>query len=65
LLIVPFKTPKLEYYPGSIINQSKINYKEKLIKKDLKEPGKVYCQKAQDISSFEAVAFLKIDETQL
>jgi hypothetical protein len=65
LLVVPFKTPKLEYYPGAIINQSKINYKEKLTKKDLKEPGKVYIQKAQDIASYEAVAFLKVDEGQL
>lgn len=65
LLVVPFKTPKLEYYPGVIINQSKVNYKEKLIKKDLKEGGKTYIQKAHDIASFEAVTFLKIDENQL
>lgn len=66
LLIVPFKTPRLELYPGSIVNQSKINYKDKIAKKEeLKTGGESYFQKAQDIAQFEGIAFLKIDESQM
>ena len=66
VLVVPFKTPKLELYPGNIVNQSKVNYKERIAKKeDLNSAGDTYFQKAHEIASFEALAFVKIDEAQL
>lgn len=53
VLVVPFKTPKLELYPGNIVNQSKVNYKERIAKKeDLKSAGDTYFQKAHEIASF-------------
>jgi hypothetical protein len=64
--VAPFKTPRLEFYPGNIINQSKINYKEKIAKKEeLKNAGETYFQKAHEIASFEGIAFLKVDDSQL
>jgi hypothetical protein len=56
LLIVPFKSSKLDIYPGSLVKQSKANYKAKIEAKEKKgellNKGDVYFQKAHQIYSF-------------
>ena len=63
LLVLPYSTTKMEYFPGNIINRSSINYKQKIIGKgeQISTPGTVYMQKAVDLDHLEAIAFLKID----
>lgn len=63
LLIIPYTTVSMEYYPGNLINSSEIDYRKKIASKgvDIAGAGHVYMQKAIEIGNFTAVGFLKID----
>ncbi len=67
LLVIPYKTVLMEYYPGIIINSSSIDYRNKIIKKgsEISKAGTPYFQKAIEVESFTVLAFLKIDEKQV
>ena len=65
MLVVPYITLKFELYPGYIVNNSPVRYKEKLSSKHsedkMNKPGDVYVQKAKQLGAFQAIAFLKVD----
>lgn len=67
LLVVPYATVQMEYYPGNAVNLSSVDYRKKIISKGnlINEPGSVYLQKAFEVYSFQALAFLKIDPSQV
>jgi hypothetical protein len=63
LLVIPYTTIKMEYYPGNIINNATVNYKTKITNKgsEISEPGYIYLQKNAGVGDFIGLAFLKID----
>lgn len=70
LLVLPYITTKMEYYPRNIINSSSFDYRKKILEKtakaeEISRPGAVYLQKAVEVGSFVALAFLKIDVGRL
>ena len=54
----------MNFYPGNIVNQSPFDYRKKLREKD-KPAGKSYIQKCVGINNFQALAFARIDESNL
>lgn len=67
MLVIPYATLKLEYYPGNIINSSEVDYKARILAKgeQISSPGSVYLQKAVSVGTFTGIAFLKIDEKRI
>lgn len=63
LLVIPYASLKMEYYPGNIINSSEVDYKAKILGKGEKisSAGSVYLQKAISVGRFVGLAFLKVD----
>jgi hypothetical protein len=48
LLVVPYSTVQMEYFPGNAVNTSTVDYRKKIISKGeiIEKPGSVYLQKA-------------------
>ena len=67
LLVIPYSSMKMDYYPGNIINSSNIDYKKRIIQKgdEIAGAGGVYLQKSIDVGKFVGLAFMKIDEKRI
>ena len=64
ILLVPYRNLKFDYYPGNFVLSSSVGYRDKIMKKeDCEKGGSVYFQKAIGLEKYEAVVFLKIDES--
>lgn len=52
----------MEYYPGNVVNSSSVDYRKKITNKgkEIESPGAVYLQKALNVYTFEAIAFVKV-----
>lgn len=57
----------MEYYPGTLINACDIDYRKKITAKGeaMEKKGSIYLQKCQEIYNFIAVAFLRVDDTDI
>ena len=63
LLIVAFRTEKLEYYGSGIVNYSEVDYQNKLkIKNKRIEVSKPYISRERGNKIFEKFAFIKVTE---
>ncbi len=64
VLLVPYRNLKFDYYPGNFVLSSSVGYRERIMKKEeLEKGGSVYFQKAIGLEKYEALVFLKIDES--
>ena len=57
----------MEFYPGNVVNSSSVDYRKKIMQKgaEIEAPGSVYLQKAVEVYHFEAIAFVKIDKSEI
>ena len=63
LLIVAFRTEKLEYYGSGIVNYSEVDYQNKIkIKNKRIEVSKPYISRERGNKIFEKFAFIKVTE---
>ena len=63
LLIVAFRTEKLEYYGSSMVNYSEVDYQNKIkIKNKRIEVSKPYISRERGNKIFEKFAFIKVTE---
>lgn len=65
-LIMPFRNLKFETYPGKIINDFSVDYRQKIEEKSaaMESIGNLALWKCVGVPNFQAVAFVNIGPTQ-
>ena len=64
ILVVPYRQPKLDMYPGNFVLKSTADYKKKITEKGekLDKDGSIYIQRCVGIDNFTGFAFMKIKD---